>query len=101
MCLRGRFIVVPLVRILPGVYRWRMHRRVWRPYTVIREIELALDDTTSSDELHTLETRLAAIEHELAGMRLPPPFRAGAYNARLHVELVRRRISEMLEQPVS
>ncbi len=95
------FIVVPLVRILPGVYRWSMHRRVWRHYTVIREIELELDNTTSSVDLNALDTRLAGIEHELAGMRLPPPFRAGAYNARLHVELVRRRISEMLQHPDS
>ena len=95
------FIVIPLIRMLPTVYRWSMHRRVWRYYGVIRDTELELEREQTPEELRLLDRRLAEMERELVGMRLPPPFRVGAYNARLHVELVRRRIAELLEPPAA
>ena len=90
------FIVIPLFRVLPGLYRWSMHRRVWRHYQEIREIEVKLGLESSREELRSLDARLAELDEQLGAMRLPGPFRGGAYDARLHVELVRRRISELL-----
>ncbi len=91
------FLVFPLFRILPGLYRWTMHRRVWRYYAEIREIEMDLSAPLEDSALRALDKRLHEIDRQIAEMRLPPPFRGGAYDARLHVELVRRRISERLE----
>ncbi|MDV7142941.1 TAXI family TRAP transporter solute-binding subunit [Tropicimonas sp. TH_r6] len=90
------FLVIPAFQVLPVLYRWTMHRRVWRHYAEIRKIELDLTEELDAEALRGLEKRLARIDRQLATMRLPPPFRSGAYDARLHIELVRRRISEFL-----
>lgn len=91
------FIVLPMVRMLPSLYRWSMHRRVWRYYGEIRQVEMALSVVKARPEIEALDAELSRIDRQLAAMRLPAAFRGGAYNARLHVELVRRRIAEMLE----
>ncbi|WP_068116663.1 TAXI family TRAP transporter solute-binding subunit [Tropicimonas marinistellae] len=88
------FVVVPLIRSLPAVYRWTMRRRVWQHYRAIGAIETDLAQAETLDDLRSLDGRLDALDHRLAAMRLPPAFRVGAYHARLHVDLVRRQLAE-------
>lgn len=90
------FLVVPLVRALPFAYGWTMRRRVWRHYRKIREIEMALANAGSRAELEALDTRLRGIDRRLGAMALPPAFRDRAFDARLHLELVRRQIADRL-----
>lgn len=92
------FIVVPLARALPGLYRWSMRRRIWRHYRAIGQIETEIPQADTPAAIDALNERLEAIDHELAAIRLPPPFRDGAYNARLHVDLVRRQIASHTER---
>lgn len=89
-------IVIPLVRVLPEVYRWSMRRRVWRYYGEVHQIEMEVGAASCRDDLEALDRRLVALDERLSAMRLPGPFRDGAYNARLHVEMVRRRIADLL-----
>ncbi|MFV0359800.1 TAXI family TRAP transporter solute-binding subunit [Tropicimonas sp.] len=93
------FLLVPLIRSLPVAYRWSMRRRVWRHYNAIGGIGLQVPDAAGQAELRDLDNRLVAIDTELATMKLPPPFRESAYNARLHVDLVRRHIAGRLAAP--
>ncbi len=89
-------LIIPLFRVLPALYQWSMHRRVWRHYVEIRSIEAELVEISDRAEVEALDARLDVVDQELAAMRLPPAFRGGAYNARMHVELVRRRIADLL-----
>ena len=88
------FLLLPLLRSLPGLYEWRMRSQVFRQYRKIREIDEELRDATSASRLSTLRDRLDAIDADLAALRLPVAYRHLAYTARLHVDLVRSRIDE-------
>jgi TRAP-type uncharacterized transport system substrate-binding protein len=90
------FIVLPLLRALPGLYVWRQRRRVFRHYAAIRSIDAAASSTTEPAELHRLAEHLDRIDAEIAHLDLPPPYREHAYTARLHIDLIRRRIAELL-----
>ncbi|MEX5727489.1 hypothetical protein Ga0609869_000842 [Rhodovulum iodosum] len=92
------FILLPLVRALPGVYSWRMRRRVFRYYPMIRAIDMAARKATEAETLTELERRLEAIDEDVAEMTLPPPYRDRAYTARLHIDLVRQRIDSKLQR---
>lgn len=92
------FIVVPLIRSLPFAYSWSMRRRVWRHYRHVREIEQDVAGARDADALERLERQLLDLDDRLAGMRLPGAFRDRAYDLRLHIELVRRRIRMRLEE---
>ncbi|WP_196223380.1 TAXI family TRAP transporter solute-binding subunit [Roseibium sp. RKSG952] len=89
------FIVVPLFRLLPLAYAYIMRWRVWQHYPEIRQIEEELGNHPSPEELRDMQTHLNELDERLAGLRLPAAYRQGQYDARLHLELVQKRISEM------
>ncbi len=89
------FIVVPLLRLLPLAYAYLMRWRVWQHYPEIRQIEDDLGSNPSAAELEEMRLHLAELDERLAGLRLPAAYRQGQYDARLHLELVQKRIAEM------
>lgn len=90
------FLLVPLIRALPSLYAWQMRRRVFRHYAKIREIDTAALDTADPADLRVLSDRLEAIDFELGNLSLPLPYRDFAFTARVHIDLVRKRIAESL-----
>lgn len=89
------FIVVPLMRLLPFAYAYVMRWRVWQHYPEIREIEEELAKNPDPSQLQEMQSHLTALDERLAALRLPAAYRQGQYDARLHLELVQKRISEM------
>jgi TRAP-type uncharacterized transport system substrate-binding protein len=88
------FILVPLLRALPAVYVWRQRRRVFRHYAAIRAIDQQVGQVSDAEDLDALAERLDRIEGDIAGLNLPLPYREYAYTARLHIDLIRKRIIE-------
>ena len=93
------FLLLPLLRSLPGIYQWRMRAQVFRHYREIREIDEEVREVESAARLGELRARLEAIDAEIADLRLPIAYRHLAYTARLHVDLVRSRVDEKLRRP--
>ncbi|QHQ34537.1 TAXI family TRAP transporter solute-binding subunit [Algicella marina] len=90
------FLLIPLFRILPGLYRWRMRSRVWRHYSEIRRIDAQARQDADRKDLETLDEKLEALDWELANLDLPLAFRDYAYTARLHIDMIRKRIRDKL-----
>ncbi|MEM1298336.1 MAG: TAXI family TRAP transporter solute-binding subunit, partial [Pseudomonadota bacterium] len=86
------FLLLPLLRLLPTIYRWRMRARVYSYYQDIRTLETAAHNADPG-ALGELDAKLARIDEELASLSLPLPYRDYAYTARLHVDLARRKIA--------
>lgn len=91
------FIVLPAMRALPQLYAYFMRWRVWRHYPEIRLIEDKLAEITENTDLARMDSELVALDDRLSQIRLPAAYRQTAYNARIHIKLVRGRISEMRE----
>ena len=89
-------ILIPLFRIVPGIYQWRMRSRVYRHYLELMEIDRVAATETDRTALAGLAERLEAIEADLVSTRLPISFRQYAYTARMHIDMVRRRIADRL-----
>lgn len=87
-------LLVPLFRLVPEVYEWRMRSRVYRRYLDLREIDDQATTETDPSRLRAMVGRLDEIEADLARLRLPPRFREHAYTMRMHVDLVRRKLAE-------
>lgn len=88
-------VLLPILRALPKLYGWMSRRRVWKHYKEVREIEDALAHSPDGAELSLLDGRLEELDRTLSSMNLPMAYRKGAYDARLHVDLVRRRIGAL------
>ncbi|HET9754131.1 MAG TPA: TAXI family TRAP transporter solute-binding subunit [Myxococcales bacterium] len=93
-------VMVPLGRIVPAAYRWRVRSRVFRWYANLKEIELQLEDGERHD-LHEMLQRLDETERAVKAIRMPLSYAENLYFFRMHVEVVRRRILRRLreEQP--
>ena len=92
------FIVVPLVRSLPAVYAYMMRRRIWRHYPEIKRIESEIDVDLSAEQIDKMLEKLDAVEQRLSGVMLPAPYRQVQYDARLHVDLVQKRLTDLRDR---
>ena len=84
---------VPLLRVLPGLYRWGVRRRIYRWYGELLFIERAVAQGHGAREAQL--RRLEAIESRVNAMRIPASFAGEAYTLRLHVRMVRERLAAL------
>lgn len=92
------FLLLPLFRILPGIYAWTMRARVYSNYSELVDIEKAAYAAMGHSEIDALGQRLDAVQHNLTEMRLPERYRENAYTMQMHIELVRNRLAERRTQ---
>ncbi|CAN0588702.1 unnamed protein product, partial [Ectocarpus sp. 12 AP-2014] len=86
------FIVLPLLRALPGLYAYAQNYRVWQNYPLMRAIEDELESGSDPEALNRMADRLRDIDDHLAHLRLPAAYRQTAFQARVHIDLLQRRI---------
>ena len=89
-------ISVPLVRMVPPLYRWRVRSRIYRRYAQLKEIELQLDDNADAAILEGFLKRLEEIERSVNRIPTPLAYSDNLYGFRGHVDLVRQRIAKRL-----
>ncbi len=83
-------LAIPLMRILPPLFQWRMRSRVNRWYREVARVELDraegnLDDATTSRELNRIEA-------EVAGQHVGIAYADTVYALRLHIDYIRQRL---------
>jgi len=86
-------ILIPGLKIIPGIYRWRMEGRIYRWYRELLELEREVSGTAAdaaTRERHL--ARLAEIEESVKNIRVPAAFADLFYSLREHVVFVRERV---------
>jgi len=91
-------VLVPLSRMVPAVYRWRVRSRVFRWYARLKQIELQLEEDPGRDTLDDMLRRLEETERAVNNIPTPLAFTDNLYFFREHVDVVRRRILRRLAQ---
>jgi TRAP transporter TAXI family solute receptor len=84
-------LLIPLARVLPPTYRWRVRSRVYRWYGQLRELDPgsgALDAAERERRLIDIDR----IEQEVTGVSTPLSYAAELYHLRLHISLVRQKL---------
>ena len=89
-------LLVPLMRVLPQIYRWRVRSRIYRRYAQLKEVEIELDKRPGPDALAALNARLDEIEDVVNHINTPLAYTDNLYMFRQHVHLVRQRIERAL-----
>ena len=89
-------LLVPLGRMAPVVYRWRVRSRIYRWYARLKEVELELDENSTPEKLEELLTRLDEIEGAVNRINTPLAYTDNLYAFRQNVELVRQRVRGQL-----
>jgi len=89
-------ITIPLVKMVPPLYRWRVRSRIYRWYARLKEIELQLDENADPTELEDLLKRLEDIERSVNRIPTPLAYSDNLYGFRGHIDLVRQRLAKRL-----
>lgn len=84
-------LLIPLIKVTPPIYRWRMRSKVFRWYRELQEIDLGLFHHAPAPEDH-YRKELDRIEHEVAKVDIPLSYADELFNLRLHIEMIRRRL---------
>ncbi|WP_182865924.1 TAXI family TRAP transporter solute-binding subunit [Rhodopirellula sp. JC639] len=91
-------LLLPLFRMAPPLYRWRIRSRIYRWYEILRGIESELRGETDVERLVKDETTLVEMQGELDDLKsVPLSYMEEFYNLRLHVEFVQRRVRNAIE----
>jgi TRAP transporter TAXI family solute receptor len=88
-------LILPLSKVVPPLYVWRIRSRVFRWYGQLRTVEQALaaapPDQRAKVHAEQLE-RLNEIEEKVNQISIPLSFADDLYGLRSHINLVRQRI---------
>lgn len=81
-------LLLPLFKAFPPLYRWRIRSKIYRWYTVLREIDQKLSDSHEGFDYSEDIQRLEILQRELAEVSVPLSYMEEFYNLRLHVNYV-------------
>jgi TRAP transporter TAXI family solute receptor len=88
-------VLVPLARLVPPVYRWRIRSKIIEKYRDVVDVDLALGRHPTAAECEELLARITQIEDDVRSLRVPLGYADAHYHLRQHVELVRSKVKEV------
>ncbi len=83
-------LLIPLMRVAPAIYSWRVRSKVFRSYGELKFLEDDLKNHFDRAKLADYRRRLDALDEEAAELHVPLGFTDLVYTLREHVNLVRR-----------
>ncbi len=88
-------LVIPMVRLLPTLYNWRIRSRIYRQYGELKFLENEVIDQPSAGKAGDYLSRLDKIEERVNQMRIPLAYHEQMYTLRSHIGLVRAHIGRL------
>ncbi len=85
-------VVVPSLRYVPLLYRWRIDSRIHRRYGELMELERQALGNVSEDRRVEMLRKLAAIEESVISRKMPGSHAEQVYVLREHIDFVRKKL---------
>jgi len=86
-------LLIPVVRIIPKLYDWRIRSRIHRWYRMLLALENDAASHPEDGKREELLQRCNRIEAHVDRMKLPPSFGDQFYGLRQHIVFVRSRLT--------
>jgi TRAP-type uncharacterized transport system substrate-binding protein len=88
-------LILPLSRIVPPLYVWKIRSRIYRWYAQLRKVEQAVEDVPVElqTEIYAMQLQhLNDIEEKVNQISIPLSFAEELYGLRSHINFVRKRL---------
>ena len=89
-------VMLPLSRVVPPLYEFRVRSRIFRWYAQLRDIENRIDGT----DARALVAELGDLEHRAEKISVPLSYTSELYALRSNIQLVRRKLREATAAPL-
>lgn len=87
-------LIIPLGKILPPLYQWRIRSRIYRWYKELQEVddEIKYQELTL-EQINELNLKLNMVETEVNKVKPPLSYADQVYNLLMHIDLVRKKLN--------
>jgi TRAP transporter TAXI family solute receptor len=92
-------LILPLSKVVPPLYVWRIRSRLYRWYGQLRTVEQALEDAPEAGRQQVYAAqleRLNQIEDMVNQLSIPLSFADALYALRSHINFVRQRVLSLM-----
>ena len=87
-------VVLPLMKVIPAVYRWRIRRRILYWYGELKRLERNIYALPGREHFATHREEIERIDQAVSILRVPLAFSDQLYNMRVHLDIVRQRLAQ-------
>lgn len=91
-------IIIPLMKVLPPTYRWRIRSRIYRWYDELHALDLELKNNETRENIEEAMRILAEMEQEIREVEVPLSYAEELYHLRLHLDLLRNQCERALKE---
>jgi len=85
-------VLIPVMKIAPGLYNWRVKSRIYKRYGELKFIEAEVEADPAKLTREEWMKRVDAIERDVNHLTMPLTFSDMVYTLRSHITLVREAI---------
>ncbi len=86
-------VIVPLAKAIPAIYVWNVRRKLIYWYRQLKTLERNLDSRGAKYDAAAHQAELERIDGAVRRIRVPSFFSNELYDLRMHIDLVRQRLS--------
>lgn len=93
-------LLLPLSKVIPPIYVWRIRSRIYRWYGQLRLVEQAIEEVAAADRQAVAEKQLHhldLIEEKVNRIAIPLSYAEELYGLRSHIQFVRGRVMAMMK----
>ncbi len=91
-------LLIPLFKMAPPLYRWRIRSRIYRWYEDLRQVDTSVETEPSGEELMRQVAELCRLEKEVTDeVSVPLSYMDEYYRLREHIRLVSQKLEKLRE----
>lgn len=90
-------VVLPLFKLMPLIYRWRMRSRIYRWYSKLHAFDPERHKEETAVRLQEYLANLDRIEEKVSNIAVPLSFSEELYHLRMHIDMMRSKLRHLIE----
>ena len=88
-------LLLPLVRLFPPGFRWRMRSRIYHWYRNLEEVDFQGHQSTTPEEIHSFILELEKLAAEVRHVAVPLSYAGELYSLRVHIVNVQESLRRL------
>jgi TRAP transporter TAXI family solute receptor len=85
-------LLIPLIRVAPPIYRWRVRRKIYVWYSDLRELEARGREASNDEARDKVLDELSELQKEVGELDVPLSYTEEVYHLRSHIAFVRNLV---------
>jgi TRAP transporter TAXI family solute receptor len=90
-------VFFPFFKLMPLIYRWRMRSKIYRWYSKLRAFDPEGHKEEAAEQLQGYLAKLDRIEEKVSHIAVPLSFSQELYHLRMHINLLRSKLEQMIK----